>query len=69
LVKELQAAAVKSATLIIEAAGFTPTPQRMDELSRLLNGFVFSNLTMPPEPGALDAADLVDRLLSAFLDS
>jgi DNA-binding transcriptional regulator YbjK len=68
LVKELQAAAVKSATLIIEAAGFTPTPQRMDELSRLLNGFVFSNLTMPPEPGALDAAGLVDRLLSAFLD-
>jgi DNA-binding transcriptional regulator YbjK len=68
LMKELQAAAVKSATLIIEAAGFTPTPERMDELSRLLNGFVFSNLTMPPEPGAHDAAGLVDRLLSAFLD-
>jgi hypothetical protein len=64
----LQAAAVKSATLIIEAAGFTATPQRMDELSRLLNGFVFSNLTIAPEPGALDAAGLVDRLLSAFLD-
>jgi AcrR family transcriptional regulator len=68
LVKELQAAAVKSATLIIEAAGFTPTPERMDELSRLLNGFVFSNLTMPPDPGAHDAAGLVDRLLSAFLE-
>ena len=68
LMKELQAAAVKSATLIIEAAGFTATPQRMDELSRLLNGFVFSNLTMPPEAGAIDAAGLVDRLLSAFLD-
>lgn len=68
LVKELQAAAVKTATLIIEAAGFTPTPQRMDELSRLLNGFVFSNLTMPPGAGTQDAVDLVDRLLSAFLD-
>lgn len=68
LMKELQAAAVKTATLIIEAAGFTPTPQRMDQLSRLLNGFVFSNLTVAPEPGTLDAADLVDRLLSAFLD-
>ena len=68
LVKELQAAAVKSATLIFEAAGFTPTPDRMDELSRLLNGFVFSNLTMAPEPGALDAAGLVDRLLSAYFD-
>jgi DNA-binding transcriptional regulator YbjK len=68
LMKELQAAAVKSATLIFEAAGFTPTPERMDELSRVLNGFVFSNLTVAPEPGAHDAADLVDRLLSAFLD-
>ena len=65
---ELQAAAVKSATLIIEAAGFTLTPERMDELSRLLNGFVFSNLTIAPEPGAQDTAGLVDRLLRAFLD-
>jgi len=29
---------------------------------------VFSNLTIAPEPGALDAGGLVDRLLSAFLD-
>src|ERR1700754_2636794 len=68
LMKELQAAAVKSATLIIEAAGFTPAPERMGLLSRRLNGFVFSNLTMPPGLGEQDAADLVDRLLSAFLD-
>jgi DNA-binding transcriptional regulator YbjK len=60
---ELQAAAVKSATLIFEAAGFTPTAQQMDELSRLLNGYVFSNLTIP---GADNPAGLVDRLLSAF---
>ena len=40
----------------------------MDELSRVLNGFVFSNLTIAPEPGTQDAAGLVDRLLSAFLD-
>jgi DNA-binding transcriptional regulator YbjK len=68
MMKELQAAAVKSATLIFEAAGFTPTPERMDELARVLNGFVFSNLTIAPEPDTQDAADLVDRLLSAFLD-
>ena len=68
LMKELQAAAVKSATLIFEAAGFTPAPDRMDELSRLLNGIVFSNLTIAPESGAQDAASLVDRLLSTFLD-
>ena len=68
LMNELQAAAVKSATLIFEAAGFTTAPGRMDEISRLLNGFVFSNLTVVPEPGTQDAAGLVDRLLSAFLD-
>lgn len=68
LMKELQAAAVKSATLIFEAAGFTPAPERMDELSRVLNGFVFSNLTLAPEPGTQDAAGLVDRLLTAFVD-
>jgi DNA-binding transcriptional regulator YbjK len=68
LMKELQAAAVKSATLIFEAAGFTATPERMDELSRLLNGVVFSNLTIAPESGTFDAAGLVDRLLSVFLD-
>jgi len=68
LMKELQAAAVKSATLIFEAAGFTPAPERMDEISRLLNGFVFSNLTVVPEPGTQDAVSLVDRLLSVFLD-
>jgi DNA-binding transcriptional regulator YbjK len=68
LMKELQAAAVKSATLMFEAAGFTPTPERIDELSRVLNGFVFSNLTVAPEPGSQDAAGLVERLLGAFLD-
>jgi hypothetical protein len=66
-VKDLQAAAVKSATLM-SAADFTPAPQRMAQLSKLLNGFVFSNLTIAPESGTQDAAGLVDRLLSAFLD-
>jgi len=32
-----RAAAVKSATLILEPAGFAPTAQQMDTLSRLLN--------------------------------
>jgi DNA-binding transcriptional regulator YbjK len=60
---ELQTAAVKSATLIFEAAGFTPTAQQMDQLSRLLNGYAFSTLTIP---SADNPAALVDRLLSAF---
>lgn len=66
LLMELQAAAVKSATLIFEAGGFTPEPQQMEELSRLLNGYVFSKLTMPTED---DPAGLIDRLLSAFFDA
>ena len=43
-------------------------PERMDELSRLLNGFVLSDLTIASGSGTQDAAGLVDRLLSAFLD-
>ena len=50
---EIQAAAMKSASLILEAAGFTPSTEQMGELSRLLNGLAFSNLTISPEqPGA-----------------
>ncbi|OBK54025.1 TetR/AcrR family transcriptional regulator [Mycobacterium sp. 1081908.1] len=64
--KDLQAAAVKSATLIFEAAGFTPEPRQMEQLSRLLNGYVFSNLTLP---GADDPGGLVDRLLTAFFEA
>ena len=63
--KELQAAAVKSATVIFESAGLTPTPEQMEELSRLLNGWVFSSLTIP---GTQDPAGLVDRLLRIFFD-
>ena len=61
--KDLQAAAVKSATVIFEAAGLDPTAEQMEELSRLLNGYMFSKLTLP---GADDPAGLVDRLLRAF---
>lgn len=61
--KDLQAAAVKSATLIFEAAGLHPNPDQMEELSRLLNGYMFSKLTIPYQD---DPAGLVDRLLRAF---
>jgi DNA-binding transcriptional regulator YbjK len=62
--KELQSAAVKSATVIFEAAGFTPTAEEMDELSRLLNGYVFSQLTISDGPD--ESAEVVNRLLRAF---
>jgi hypothetical protein len=65
-IKELLAAAVKSARVIFEAAGLSPTTEQMEQVSRLLNGFVFSSLTIPG--GIEDPASLVDRLLSAFVD-
>jgi DNA-binding transcriptional regulator YbjK len=61
---QLQAAAVKSATLIFEAAGFDPTAEQMEELSRLLNGYMFSKLTIPND--SADPSGLVDRLLRGF---
>ncbi len=38
----------------------------MDELSRLLNGYVFSKFTIP---GGDDPAGLVDRRLKAFFET
>jgi DNA-binding transcriptional regulator YbjK len=65
---EIQSAAVKSASLILEAGGFTPSTEQMGELSRLLNGLALSNLTFSSEqPGTEDPAGLIDRLLRAVL--
>ena len=65
---EIQAAAMKSASLILEAAGFNPSTEQMGELSRLLNGLAFSNLTISPEqPGAENPAGLIDRILRTVL--
>jgi DNA-binding transcriptional regulator YbjK len=65
---DLQAAAMKSASLILEAAGFAPSADQVGELSRLLNGLAFSNMTISPEqPGAEDPAGLIDRILRAVL--
>ena len=65
---EIQSAAVKSASLILEAGGFTSSTEQIGELSRLLNGLAFSNLTFSSEqPGTADPAGLIDRLLRAVL--
>jgi DNA-binding transcriptional regulator YbjK len=65
---ELQAAAMKSAGLILESAGLAPSTEQVGELARLLNGLAFSSLTISPDrPGAEDPAGLVDRLLKAVL--
>ena len=66
LLAELQQAAVKSATVIFDAAGLAPSVEQMDELSRLLNGYMFSELTIPSGLDEAGRARLVDRLLKAF---
>jgi DNA-binding transcriptional regulator YbjK len=66
----LQAAAMKTASLILEAAGFTPSPEQVGEFSRLLNGLAFSNLTISHDaPGAEDPVGMVERLLRAILET
>jgi DNA-binding transcriptional regulator YbjK len=65
---EIQAAAMKSASVILEAAGLAPTEEQVGELARLLNGLAYSNLTFTDgRPGADDPASLIDRLLTAVL--
>jgi DNA-binding transcriptional regulator YbjK len=65
---DIQAAAMKSAGLILESAGFTPTQEQIGELSRLLNGLAYSMLTFAEDhPGAADPAGLVDRMLRTVL--
>lgn len=66
----LQAAAFKSASLILEAAGFAPSPEQVGELSRLLNGLAFSNVTISPDlPGGEDPVGAIHRLLRAVLET
>jgi DNA-binding transcriptional regulator YbjK len=65
---EIQAAALKSAAVILQSAGLEPTEEQVGELARLLNGLAYSNLTFTEDqPGANDAAGLIDRLLKAVL--
>lgn len=62
---DLQVAAMKSAGLILGSAGVDATPEQVEQLARLLNGLVFSNLTISPP--ARDPARLVTAALSAVL--
>ena len=65
---EIQAAAMKSAAVILESAGLAPSEEQVGELSRMLNGLAYSNLTFTEgRPGAQDPAGLIDRLLTAVL--
>jgi len=65
---EISSAAMKSASVILQSAGFDPSVEQVGQLSRLINGLAFSNLTLSADsPGAQHPADLVDRILKAVL--
>lgn len=65
---EIQAAAMKSAAVILQSAGLEPTEEQVGALARLLNGLAYSNLTFTEDqPGAKDQAGVIDRLLKAVL--
>jgi hypothetical protein len=58
----------QSATLILGSPGFDPSSEQVGQLSRLLNGLAFHNLTLSADsPGAQDPAHLVDRMLKTVL--
>jgi DNA-binding transcriptional regulator YbjK len=64
LLSEMQSGAMKSAALILDAAGLDPTEEQVGELARLLNGLAYSNLTFTPDqPGMEDPAGLIERFL------
>ena len=63
---EMQSAALQSAGVILKSAGLQPTTAQVGEISRLLNGLAFSNITFTEDqPGAEDPAGLIDRILAA----
>jgi DNA-binding transcriptional regulator YbjK len=63
---ELQDAAMKSAGLILASAGIDASPDQVDQLTRLLNGLTFSNLTIH-QPDGHAPAGLINRVLEAVL--
>jgi AcrR family transcriptional regulator len=67
---KLHAAAIESASVVLQAAGFEPSTEQVGELTRLLNGLLFSNLTISRQaPGADDPAGTVDRVLQVVLEN
>lgn len=68
LLSEMQSAAMKSAGLLLEAAGLAVSGEQVGELARLLNGLAYSNMTFTDDqPGASDLAGLVERMLTVVL--
>ena len=61
---ELQHAAMKTAGLILDSADIDASAAQVDQLTRLLNGLAFSNLTID-QPDGHDPAGLIDRVLDA----
>jgi DNA-binding transcriptional regulator YbjK len=65
---DLQEASMKSARLILQAAGLSASDEKVGEMSRLLNGLAFSSATLSKDmPGREDPEGLADRLVTSVL--
>ena len=65
---DLQEASMKTARVIMQAAGLSASDEKVGEMSRLINGLAFSNTTLSKDmPGGQDPAGLADRLVTAVL--
>jgi DNA-binding transcriptional regulator YbjK len=68
ILEDLYAAAMRSATLQLESAGVSTTPDRVRLFARALRGLAFDQLTMPQDAMTADeaAAAVRDLLTMAF---
>lgn len=62
---ELQHSAVRSARVVLEAAGIAPSDAQLDALTSVLNGLLFSTITFAP--AAADPRTTIEQLLAAIL--
>jgi DNA-binding transcriptional regulator YbjK len=68
-INKLHAAAIESARVVLHAAGIDPSTEQIDELTRVLNGLLFSNMTISRQQStADDPTGAVGRLLQSVLE-
>lgn len=65
---DLHGAALKAARVVLEATGLQPDDAQVDELTRVLNGLMFSTLTLAPDRPPPPLRATIEHLLAAIID-